>query len=227
MDDISPVVDIPPVYTSMIPLFLESIRTKKTTEREIRRSHKRLKQITQFIDGLIQYRKSIGRELTINEASVDALIKEEIHPYLRQMIYTDVIDEENRSWEKIHTVDDEAKIRLRLNLARDFFKWVLTHTKGDEAMKQAQTESVSVNNQEAMPQQKGGKGGAEMEAGQKASKQIKLTIYPDKALEEDIRLLAGIDGIPVSKFILKVIMQEVNNRRDDLNVIRSIRAKRG
>ena len=223
MDDISPVVDIPPVYTSMIPLFLESIRTKKTTEREIRRSHKRLKQITQFIDGLIQYRKSIGRELTINEASVDALIKEEIHPYLRQMIYTDVIDEENRSWEKIHTVDDEAKIRLRLNLARDFFKWVLTHTKGDEAMKQAQTESVSVNNQEAMPQQKGS---AEMEVGQNASKQLKLTIYPDKALESDIKDLAALEGLPVSKFILQLIRQEVNSRREDLDVIRRLRAKR-
>ena len=215
MDDISPVVDIPPVYTSMIPLFLESIRTKKTTEREIRRSHKRLKQITQFIDGLIQYRKSIGRELTINEASIDALIKEEIHPYLRQIVYTDVIDEENRSWEKIHTSDDEAKIRVRLNLARDFFKWVLTHTKGGETM-----------NQEDMPSQSDSVG-TDSDAGQKPSKQIKITIYPDKTLKKDIEDLADVDGMPVSKFILKVIQQEVNNRREDLNVIRSIRAKRG
>ena len=68
---------------------------------------------------------------------------------------------------------------------------------------------------------------AGLDTEKKSSKQIKLTVYPDKALEDDIRLLAGIDGIPVSKFILKLIQQEVNNRREDLNVIRSIRAKRG
>lgn len=221
MDDIS--VDIPPVYTSMIPLFLESIRTKKTTARELRRSQKRLKEITQFIDGLIWYRKSIGRELTINEASIDALIKDEIHPFLRQCIYSYVFDEEYRPIEKIHTEDDEAKIRVRLNLARDFFKWVLT--KGGEAMNKAQTESVSVTNQEDMPSQSVSVG-TDSDAEPTPSKQIKITIYPDKTLKKDIEDLADVYGLPVSKFILKVIQQEVNNCMEDLNAIRSIRAKR-
>ena len=58
-----------------------------------------------------------------------------------------------------------------------------------------------------------------------SKKQIKLTVYPDKALEADIRLLAGVAGIPVSKFILKLIQQEVNNRMEDLKILRPMRDK--
>ncbi len=66
-------------------------------------------------------------------------------------------------------------------------------------------------------------------AAKKSSKQqIKITVYPDdKALETDIKDLADLEGLPVSRFILKVIQQEVNSRREDLNVLRRLRAKRG
>ena len=62
----------------------------------------------------------------------------------------------------------------------------------------------------------------------KSSKQIKITVYPDdKALETDIKDLADLEGMSVSKFILTLIQQEVNNRREDLSVLRRLRAKRG
>lgn len=65
-------------------------------------------------------------------------------------------------------------------------------------------------------------------AAKKSSKQqIKITVYPDdKALETDIKDLADLEGLPVSKFILTLIKQEVNNRREDLSVLRRLRAKR-
>lgn len=58
------------------------------------------------------------------------------------------------------------------------------------------------------------------------SKPPKLTVYPSFALEADIKDLASIDGMPVSKFILKLIEHEVQERKEDLNIIRRLRAKR-
>ena len=111
----------------------------------------------------------------------------------------------------------KGQAQHRVKLAMDFIAWCIEHPKGGETM---------VTNQEDMPSQSESVG-TDSDAGQKPSKQIKITIYPDKTLKKDIEDLADVDGMPVSKFILKVIQQEVNNRREDLNVIRSIRAKRG
>lgn len=64
---------------------------------------------------------------------------------------------------------------------------------------------------------------AGLEADKKSSKQIKITIYPDKALEADIKSLAAINELPVSKLILKLIQQEVNNCREKINIFRSLK----
>ena len=85
--------------------------------------------------------------------------------------------------------------------------------------------TVDADTKKPMPPQKNFEG-AGLDTEHKSYKQIKLTVYPDKALEADIRDLAALEGMPVSKFILTLIQQEVNNRRDDLNVIRRLRAKR-
>ena len=68
--------------------------------------------------------------------------------------------------------------------------------------------------------------GASTQDEHKISKQIKITVYPDHSLEKDIRDLAALDGMPVSKFILRLIQQEVYNRKEDLAVLHSLRAKR-
>ena len=59
----------------------------------------------------------------------------------------------------------------------------------------------------------------------KSSKLPKLTIYPTPELDADIKDLANIAGLPVSTFILKIIERETQNRKDDLAVIRKLRAK--
>ena len=190
-----------------ISLFLES-KSPQLSAKDIRRYTKHLEEGLQFSQEFIDKCEAAGMHY-------------DLHLMLK------FFAEHLRLCKK----EPRGRVKHKIELMHEFFDWRITE-KGDEAMNKAQqqveadglAESVSVTNQEAMPQQKGG---AEMEAGQKASKQIKLTIYPDKALEADIRLLAGIDGIPVSKFILKLIQQEVNSRREDLNTIRAIRAKRG
>ena len=85
--------------------------------------------------------------------------------------------------------------------------------------------TVDADTKKPMPPQKKIEG-AGLDTEHKSYKQIKITVYPDKALEADIRDLAALEGMPVSKFILTLIQQEVNNRRDDLNVIRRLRAKK-
>lgn len=94
------------------------------------------------------------------------------------------------------------------------------------------TATVDADTKQPMPpheQQEGAaKDGDKKSSSSKSSKQIKITVYPDdKALETDIKDLADLEGLPVSRFILKVIQQEVNSRREDLNVLRRLRAKRG
>ena len=73
-------------------------------------------------------------------------------------------------------------------------------------------------------QQEGaGLDGDKKSSSSKSSKQIKITIYPDKALEADIKSLAAINELPVSKLILKLIQQEVNNCREKINIFRSLK----
>ena len=98
-----------------------------------------------------------------------------------------------------------------------------------EGEKAPSNDTVDTDTKKPMPPQNEGAGfdGDKKSSSSKSSKQLKITIYPDdEAQKKDIEDLAGIDGMPVSKFILKLIMQELNNRRDDLDVIRRIRAKR-
>jgi len=100
--------------------------------------------------------------------------------------------------------------------------------KADASNEQVNTPSnatVDADTKQPMPPQKYIEG-AGLDTEHKSYKQIKLTVYPDKALEADIRDLAALEGLPVSKFILSLIQHEVNNRRDDLDVIRRLRAKR-
>lgn len=141
----------------------------------------------------------------------------------------------------------------RISLTRKFFTWT---QKGDAHMQeentQPLTESIDASNEEAQgtlfdrgavstePENAPSKPTVDADttkppheqqegAAKKSSKQqIKITVYPDdKALETDIKDLADLEGLPVSKFILKLIKQEVNSRREDLNVLRRLRAKRG
>ena len=57
------------------------------------------------------------------------------------------------------------------------------------------------------------------------AKPQKITIYPGE-LEEDIKDLARLAALPVSKFILTVIRREVENSKEDLELLRRLRAKR-
>lgn len=57
------------------------------------------------------------------------------------------------------------------------------------------------------------------------AKPQKITIYPGE-LEEDIKDLARLAALPVSKFILNLIRREVENSKDDLELLRRLRAKR-
>ena len=77
-------------------------------------------------------------------------------------------------------------------------------------------------------QQEGaGLDGDKKSSSSKSSQQIKITVYPEnEALKKDIEDLAALEGLPVSKFILTLIQQEVNNRREDLSVLRRLRTKR-
>ena len=57
------------------------------------------------------------------------------------------------------------------------------------------------------------------------AKPQKITIYPGE-LEEDIKDLARLAALPVSKFILNLIRREVENSKEDLELLRRLRAKR-
>lgn len=115
---------------------------------------------------------------------------------------------------RVYKKEPRGRVKYKVDIMHEFFDFRITG-EGGEAMKQEDMPSQSVSV------------GTDSDAEPTPSKQIKITIYPDKALKKDIEDLADVYGLPVSKFILKVIQQEVNNRKEDLNVIRSIRAKRG
>ncbi len=87
--------------------------------------------------------------------------------------------------------------------------------------------SATVDADTTKPPQKESEDTGEKSSKKSSKQQIKITVYPDdEALETDIKDLADLEGLPVSKFILKLIKQEVNSRREDLNVLRRLRAKR-
>ena len=201
-------------YRGLIPLFLDGIRDKRQIKRH-----------TKILEDAIIFRQ--GWEEWGQEHGLDKFMKQ-YSSYLRGSIRSglnETFRNGSYGFEEFNTDDDIKKINHRLKIVRNFFEFVATHTKGGEAMNKAQTESVSVTNQEDMPSHSESVG-TDSDAGSTPSKQIKITIYPDKTLKKDIEDLADVYGLPVSKFILKVIQQEVNNCMEDLNAIRSIRAKR-
>ncbi|MBQ3759392.1 MAG: site-specific integrase [Synergistaceae bacterium] len=59
-----------------------------------------------------------------------------------------------------------------------------------------------------------------------SSKPPKITIYPSPELDADIKDLARIDGLPVSTYILKLIEHDLSERKDEIDLIRRLRAKR-
>jgi len=195
-------------YKSMITPYINSIRSNKTKEDTIRVYTRRL-----------------------NE-SVDFLIAGNFEP-----------DEAYYSALEAHLSENYQASTLKgwLSLVHRFFEWTITPeatspiTHTDSTSNEIAEISHSEENTQpeieqtiaddfVHPQER--EGGAGLAQEHKYSKQIKITIYPDEQLDADIKDLAGIDGITVSKFILKIIAHEVNNRKDDLTVIRNLRAKR-
>ena len=208
-------------YRSLVAPFLESIRKATTQDKTMREYARTLNESIDFLE----------------QGNFDAPTEDyysSLDTHLR----------ETRGFAKSTTND-------KIKLTRKFFTWTqkgeaqlpmqpITETPSygndnatdllfpaeDEGTPQTITELSA--HEEAAPTAKkehqGHRDSRHQEA-PKSSKLPKLTIYPTPELDADIKDLANIAGLPVSTFILKIIERETQNRKDDLAVIRKLRAK--
>ena len=206
-------------YRAAVAPFLESIRTERTTPRTLKDYTDRLNTAIDFLE------QRGGSEIT-----------EDYYAALEESLIAGGLA--------------ASTVKGRLSLSRRFFTWAAAqegdrqipmneitqetqeaHEEGvtvDEVEEQRPAEqepiipplsSVEADEQHPQEEEAGGRH-------KNTGKPQKMTVYPDAKLDADIKDLARIDGLPVSTFILNLIRHEVQGRREDLELLRRIRARR-
>lgn len=204
-------------YRSLVAPFLESIRKARTQDKTIREYARTLNESIEFLEHghfdapTEDYYIALDTHLRKTKGFAQSTTKDKIKLTRKFFTWTQKGEGQIPMTDTQRYSNEKATDTLFPNEQEGTLQPIEEQFSHDEA-EQAITppkEQRATRHQEAP----------------KTSKPLKLTIYPTPELDADIKDLASIAGIPVSTFILKIIERETQNRKDDLTVIRKLRAK--